>query len=109
VGIIAIPVVAVLLAITLIGLPLGLLLLVLYVWFWYICHIAAGAALANLIRKLDGRRGWPLFWPVALGIIVLVALSFIPVLKSIVYLFVHLIGFGLVLPVVWEDIRARRS
>jgi cytoskeletal protein CcmA (bactofilin family) len=99
-GVVLIPILAVILLVTLIGLPIGLLILIGYFVALYLSQIAAGMAIGKFIlpnRWQDGSRGYYLL-TMTLGVLVVVALKMIPVpwLAGIVGMMVTLWGFGAV-------------
>lgn len=94
VAVIAIPIVAGILLITVVGLPLGFFLLGLYFWFLYLSPLILGAGIGARISPLDGKRGWALFGPVALGLVIVEVLMLIPVVRTIVFIVSILVGLG---------------
>lgn len=93
---VVIPVLVIILAITIIGLPLALMLVPLYVVGLYISTVIAGFTIGLLLlNKLnkDQYKG-SLIWPLVLGLVVLVILSSIPLIGWLVKLFLVLWALG---------------
>jgi len=89
------PMLLILLMITIIGLPLSLILGVIYGVMFYLAKIIVAAAIGSLLAK---RFGWTEkhkgVWPVLLSLVVLVVLMKIPVLGFLVWLLVVFAGLG---------------
>jgi cytoskeletal protein CcmA (bactofilin family) len=93
--IVATPVVAILTAITIIGLPAAAAAMSVYFLFFIIAKIFVGIMLGHLLLGLlsQGRRV-SLGWSMVLGLVVLALLFTIPVLGWILYLLAWAIGAG---------------
>ncbi len=94
IALIVTPVLVVILCITVIGIPLGLLLLVLYLWLLYASQLVIGIAVGSRLMGLEGKKGWSLFGPVAVGLLVVQVLMFIPVVKALIFLAGLVVGVG---------------
>ena len=88
------PLAVLILCVTLVGLPLGLLLLCVYFWYLYLSQLALGTVLGYKLFGFDGRHGWRLFGPVALGIVIVQILASIPYLCILIVLAGMLFGVG---------------
>ncbi len=99
--IIVIPIVAIVLMITVIGLPIGLILLFMYVTILFLSEIFVGTAIGRFILPDswgDQGRGYNLL-AMALGVVILGALRFLPVpgISFLVAALTAVIGLGAVL------------
>jgi cytoskeletal protein CcmA (bactofilin family) len=99
-GVVLIPIVAVILLVTLIGLPIGVLILAGYFVALYLSQIAVGLAIGRFVlpnRWHDGSRGFYLL-AMTLGVLIVVALKLVPVpwVAGIVGAIVTIWGFGAV-------------
>jgi hypothetical protein len=103
------PVATIILFATVIGIPLGLFLLFLYLWFLYLTQVAAGATLGLALFRSEGRRGWRLFGPIALGIVIVQILVPIPILGVLVLIAAFIFGLGSLSIILKEGIAARTS
>jgi cytoskeletal protein CcmA (bactofilin family) len=99
-GLIAVPVAVVVLFVLVIGIPLGLFVLVLYLWFLYLSQLSLPLLASSWIAKGESIRGWRLFWPIALGVVVLQLLMLIPYLGFLVWLLGAFLGMGVFLRLV---------
>jgi hypothetical protein len=93
---IAVPLLAVLAIITIVGLPLGLgLLIFLLPAMWFLGYIVAGARLGRVLTSRSGRQaGEHPYLPTVLGLIVLQVFLLVPVLGALVALLAGLWGAG---------------
>lgn len=99
-GLIGVPLAVVLLMIVIVGIPLGLFVLVLYLWFLYLSQLSLPLLASTWITKDATARGWKLFWPIALGVIVLQLLMMIPYLGFLLWLVGAILGMGAILRLV---------
>ena len=114
VGVLAVgvvPLVALGLMITVIGLPMGLILVALFVIALYLSQIVVGQRIGMLLLPRswnDGSRGYQLL-AMSVGVILLSALRFIPVpfVSSVVNLLVAVVGLGAAVLLV-RQLRPRR-
>jgi hypothetical protein len=105
VGLIVMPVASILLAITVIGIPLGVVLLAICFVMAYLSQLSLGLALAHRLYGTEGRRSWALFWPFAAGLLIVQALTFFPYLGIVVVLAGLVVGFGAILLVARSEFR----
>jgi cytoskeletal protein CcmA (bactofilin family) len=105
------PVVAFLLMITIIGLPLGLIIIPLYVISLYISKVIAGFVLGLLLlNNLNRNKKYSghLVWPLILGLAVLLVIINIPVIGWLVKLLLMLWALGALMQVKREICREFR-
>lgn len=100
-ALIAVPVVSVALMVTVVGLPIGTILLALFVIALYLTQVAVGTAIGRLIltkRWDDGSRGFLLLCMV-LGVLIISGIRFIPVpyIWGGVNVVVTIWGFGAIM------------
>jgi len=107
VGVIAVPIAAIILCITVIGIPLGLILLAAYCTVMYLSQLGLGLLAGNLIFKTDEKKGWILYWAFAVGTILFQLLTFVPILGLLLMLASLLLGFGALVQMLWKSMRAR--
>lgn len=92
---IVVPFVILLLFVTIIGIPLGFILTTLYVLLLYLSHIAVAVFIGFwLINRLKWRNLQKEIWFVLLGLIIIEAISWIPILDFLFGLIVILAGLG---------------
>lgn len=101
IGLIIIPVVVLLLFITLIGIPVGLLVLMVYLSILYLSQLCLGAALGR--RLYGGQDRWRLFGALAIGILIVELLTLVPYVRTIVLLAGLLFGIGAILLVLKRE------
>ncbi|MEE9226088.1 MAG: hypothetical protein V3U68_07835 [Bacteroidota bacterium] len=97
IGLVVIPAAVLILSITVIGLPLALFVLVVYLWLLYLSQLSLGIVLGYLLFAAAEKRGFALFAAFAGGFIIIQALTFIPVLKIVVVLLGLVLGMGALL------------
>ena len=98
VALVAVPLLALLLVVSLVGIPVGLILLGGYLAALYLSQVAAGLAIGRFILPRnwhDGSRGY-LMLAMTLGVLILIAVRLIPVawVGSIAGLAITVWGFG---------------
>ncbi|MEE9288235.1 MAG: polymer-forming cytoskeletal protein [Bacteroidota bacterium] len=94
IGLVAIPVVVLLVCITVIGLPLALFLLVMYFWLLFLTQLSLGIVLGHLIFPVEDKEGFPLFGAFAVGLIIVQVFTFVPVANIVVVLLGFVLGMG---------------
>ena len=103
-GIIAIPLISILLMVTVIGLPLGFILLGLYVIIFALSTTIAKIAISNKLAekiKLD-KNIWTKMISVALVVIVIYVLKLIPIVSGLISIIIGLLGFGIIISNTFE-------
>lgn len=108
-GLILIPVAAIILFLTVIGIPLGLFLFMYLAWLAYLSQMAIGIYLGYRIFGYDGKRGWGLLGPVVLGTLIVHLCAFIPFVNVVVFLGGLILGVGALLLVTQEQFMTLRS
>ena len=108
-GLIVIPILFVLLLATVIGIPIALLLLTLFLWIIYLSQLSLGVVLGNHLFAMEEQEGWNLFWKLAVGVIIIQALTFIPYVRFFVNLAGIIFGLGAILLMMKAGLRANRG
>jgi len=93
VAMIGVPVVAVIIAFTLIGAPIGIAGFLLWIMGLYLSGIVAANYLGNMLLDHEG-HGW--IKPLLLGVVLLIIAIQIPVLGDVVRIVAMVLGFGLI-------------
>jgi hypothetical protein len=93
-GLLLVPIAILILCITIIGIPIGLLLLTIYLWLLYVSELSLGVLVGKWIGDVEGKQGWALFWPVAAGTIIVQILMFIPYVRAVVIIASLVFGLG---------------
>jgi len=88
------PVVAIVLCITVIGVPLGMLLMGYYFWLMYLSQMCLGVALGFRLMGSEGKHGWGLFGTAAIGMLIVDVVAFIPIVNVLVILAGLVFGAG---------------
>ncbi|MFH1347367.1 MAG: polymer-forming cytoskeletal protein [Candidatus Margulisiibacteriota bacterium] len=94
VSLIVIPLASILLCITLIGIPLGVILSLAYVFGIYIAGIFTSVVIGKAIFDRFGKTGINLIWALLAGLIILEMLAFIPLVGWFIKLVLFLWAFG---------------
>jgi len=93
--VICVPVAAIILFFTVLGIPISIISLFAYLVLFYIAKIFVGFALGEKILQLFKTKGMPApAWSLMVGLLTLYILFLIPYLHWIVYLLTIFIGFG---------------
>jgi hypothetical protein len=103
------PVLAVVLCITVIGVPLAVFVLMCYSWLLYLSQLGLGVALGSRLMGFDGKRGWYLFGPIAIGLLIVDVLMFIPYLNVLVVLAGLIFGVGALAIIMQEQYLSLRT
>lgn len=96
-GLILIPIVSVLFLVTIVGIPLGLFFLSVFCSIAYLSQLALGVFLGNRLFGLEGKTRWHLFWALAVSVVIIQALTFVPYVRPIIILAGLTFGFGAIL------------
>ncbi len=102
---VAVPVVLVVLMITLVGIPLAIVLGLLYAIALYVAPILTGVALGQLLLNRRQPNAASLIWSVLLGVAVLAVIKLVPIVGWIVGLAALLVGLGSMLTTWWRGRR----
>ena len=103
------PLVMIILFITIVGAPLGLFLLFLYLWYIYLSQLVLGAALGLRMLGSEGKRGWRLFGTIALGVLIVQIVTFIPYVKTLVIIAGMIFGLGALSIVTKDEVESHRG
>jgi hypothetical protein len=108
-GLLIIPILSIFLFVTVIGMPIALLAVTLFLWILYLSQLSLGIVLGNRLFALDGQTGWGLFWKLAVGVIIIQALTFIPYVRFFVNLASVIFGLGATLLMMKAGMQAYRE
>ena len=103
------PIIAVFLMITIIGIPLGIIIIPVYVITIYVSKVFAGFAVGLLIADnlaKDKKYKGTLVWPLVVGLVLLTFINFIPIIGFIVKFFLVLWALGAIIQVkkdIWRE------
>ncbi|UPV75526.1 polymer-forming cytoskeletal protein [Halorussus limi] len=104
---VGVPVLLVLLFISLVGIPLGLLGILLYGFALWLGYVYGAFALGGwLVGLADGDSRWV---ALAVGLAVVSLVGFVPILGGLLQFVVLLLGLGALAAGVWGGLRKRRS
>jgi hypothetical protein len=93
---IVVPIIAIILAFTVVGIPLTFITLAIYVITAYLCTITSSILLGNLINTKLFKQDDNFYLNAIMGIIIVQLLSLIPYVGSLIELFFSLTGFGII-------------
>jgi len=95
------PVIVVLLMFTVIGIPLAIVIVPLYLVVLYLSKVLAGLALGTLAVDWLTKNKYhgSLIWPLALGLLILIVVSSLPIFGWLIGLLITLWAFGAVIQV----------
>jgi cytoskeletal protein CcmA (bactofilin family) len=96
-GIVLTPLLGIILLITVVGIPLGLLCLCLFLWIVYLSQLSLGVVLGQRLFGQEGGSRWNQFWSFAVGLLIVQALTFVPYLRELVLLAGLIFGYGAIL------------
>lgn len=94
VALIAVPVVFIILCITVVGVPLGLILLAAYFVALYLSQLSLGFLAGDLLFKSGGKAEWRTFGAFAAGTAIFQILTFIPIMGTVLEVAALLLGLG---------------
>ena len=104
------PIALVILAITVIGLPLALILSALYAITLFLTKIFVGVYLGEkIIRLFNKKIEIPLIWSMILGVIIIYLLCLIPYIGWLAKLIVVLWGLGVLMAIVKKDLKLENT
>ena len=109
VTLLVIPVVAAILICTLVGAPIGLLLLTVYTWGLYFSQLSIGLLIARLMFGQTEGKGWKLFGTVGLGLVCVFLLEFVPYLNTLLIIVGLILGTGALVLMVGETWKTGRA
>jgi cytoskeletal protein CcmA (bactofilin family) len=108
-GIIGTFVLILLLLVTIIGIPLGLFTLAMFLWIIYLSQLSLGVVLAHRLFHIEEKTGWQLLWGIAAGLLVIQVLTLIPYVGTLINLGGLFFGFGAILLILKKDLQLRRT
>ena len=97
IGFVVIPVASILATVTIIGLPLGLFVLFLYAWFIFLSQLSFPVMFWQVIGGEDDARRWKLFWPIAVGVVILQLVMIVPYVRFLLFLAGVILGIGVLM------------
>lgn len=106
IGLIVMPIASFIVMITVIGLPVGLFLFFLYLWFLFMAQLSLPVLFAGYIGIDKGAKGWKLFWPVAVGVIIVQLLMAVPFVRFLLLLAGLVLGMGVILTSIHGKLKA---
>ena len=104
-----VPVLVIVLFVTVVGIPLGLFLFFYICWLAFLSQMCLGIFLGYRIFGFDGKSGWGLFGPVALGILAVHVCMLIPFVNVVVILGGLVFGVGALAIITQEQFMVLRS
>jgi hypothetical protein len=104
IGVIGVPIAAIIIMITVAGLPVGLFVLFLYLWFLYLSQLSLGVVVAKWIFRIDERKGWSLVGAVLLGVFAVQLVAFVPYVRIVIEIVSVVLGMGALLRLVYEGL-----
>ena len=108
-ALVLVPFITLVLILTVVGIPLGIFLFLYLCWLAFLSQMGLGIFLGYRVFGFDGKRGWGLFGPVALGILALFVCTFIPFVNVVVILAGLIVGVGALAIVTQEQFLILRS
>ena len=104
-----VPLLVLVMILTVIGIPLGIFLFLYLCWLAFLSQMSLGIFLAYRVFGFDGKTGWGLFGPVALGILGVFVCTFIPFVNVVIFLGGLILGVGALAIVTQEQFMILRS
>jgi hypothetical protein len=104
-----VPLITLVLFLTVIGIPLGIFLFLYLCWLAFLSQMSLGIYLGYRVLGFDGRTGWGLFGPVALGILAVFICTFIPFVNVVIILAGLVLGVGALVIVTQEQFLILRT
>lgn len=104
-----VPLLTLVLFLTVVGIPLGVFLFLFLCWLAFLSQMGLGIFLGHRIFGFDGKSGWGLFGPIALGILAVFVCTFIPFVNVVIILGGLILGVGALGIVTQEQFLILRS
>ncbi len=93
--VVCLPIAAMILAVTIIGIPLAIIVLLGWLLLWYLSYAFTGLLVGEwVLRKLRRGRAPAKFWALVLGLLIILLLGKIPILGIILQFVIIFLGFG---------------
>jgi cytoskeletal protein CcmA (bactofilin family) len=108
-GIVVLPMVIVILAVTIVGLPFAILLFDLCIWLTYLSQLSTAFLVGDLIFRKPESAGWGPFLSFAAGLLIVQLLSFIPFVSWLIVGAGLLLGFGALALLLGEGYKSWRT
>ena len=108
-GIVVLPIVMLILAITIVGLPFAILILDLSFWLVYLSQLSTALLVGDLIFRNRESAGWAPFWSYTVGLLIVQALTFIPFVGWLIVIIGLVLGFGALELLVGEGYKSWRG
>ncbi len=104
-----VPILVMVLFLTIVGIPLGIFLFLYLCWLAFLSQMCFGILLGYKVFGFDGRSGWGLFGPIALGILAVHLCTYIPFVNVVVILAGLIFGVGALAIITREQFLILRS
>ena len=108
-GIVVLPIAMLILAITIAGIPFAILILDLCFWLAYLSQLSTALLVGDLIFRNRESAGWAPFWSFATGLLIVRALTFIPIVGWLIVIIGLVLGFGALELLIGEGYRSWRG
>jgi hypothetical protein len=108
-GIVVLPIVMLILAITIIGIPFAIFIFDLCVWLAYLSQLSTALLVGDLIFRNRESAGWAPFWSFTVGLLIVQVLTFIPIVGSLIVITGLILGFGALERLIREGYKAWRG
>jgi hypothetical protein len=108
-GIVVLPIVMLILAVTIVGIPFAILILDLCFWLAYLSQLSTALLVGDLIFRNRESGGWAPFWSFTVGLLIVRALSFIPIVGWLIVIIGLVLGFGALEMLIGEGYRSWRG
>ena len=107
---IVVPIALIILAITMIGLPLALILGALFAILLYVVKIFVGVYLGEkALRLFNKKLPIPLIWSMIAGLVIIYILFLLPFIGWLIKLAVMLWGLGVLLVIIKKDLKLEKT
>jgi cytoskeletal protein CcmA (bactofilin family) len=94
IAVIVTPFFCLILILTLVGMPIGLVLLAAYLTLLYLSQLSLGLLAGDLLLKTEAKTGWSVYWAFAVGLVIFQLLTLIPVFGIVLELGAMFLGAG---------------
>jgi hypothetical protein len=108
-GIVVLPIATVILAITIVGIPFAILLIELCFWLAYLSQLSTALLVGDLIFRNRESGGWAPLWSFTVGLLIVQALTFIPIVGWLIVIIGFVLGFGALMLLIGEGYKSWRG
>ena len=108
-GIVVLPILMLILAITIVGIPFAILILDLCFWLAYLSQLSTALLVGDLIFRNRESVGWAPFWSFTVGLLIVRALTFIPIVGWLIVIIGLVLGFGALELLIGEGYKSWRG